>query len=202
LSSAFGFLLSVSQTKLRCQFLRWIRSRPDSLRLLRLRSSAAVPTGRRPFLSTFGTLGPRVSGLVRQLKKPEDRAQDKLATVDELCPVYSRLIGREINLYARRLIRRLHQNEAGEFARAIESEIPPLLRKRPGFRDELVLINLTAQQAEAISLWNSQESADTFGKGSSDMLKVLGKFTKDKPQVQRFQVAKTTLHRQMEGSTV
>src|ERR1700741_1948307 len=79
---------------------------------------------------------------------------------------------------------------------------PPLLRKRPGFRDELVLINLTAQQAEAISLWNSQESADTFGKGSSDMLKVLGKFTKDKPQVQRFQVAKTTLPRQMEGSTV
>jgi hypothetical protein len=40
-------------------------------------------------------------------------------------------------------------------ARAIESEILPLLRKQPGFRDELVLINPTAKQAEAISLWNS-----------------------------------------------
>ena len=56
-------------------------------------------------------------------------------------------------------------------------------------------MNSTAKQAEAISLWNSQESADAFWKGPYfDMLKVLGKFIKDKPQVQGFQVAKTTLH--------
>lgn len=98
-------------------------------------------------------------------------------------------------MYARRLTLQLHPNETGEFARAIESEILPLLRKQPGFRDELVLMNSTAKQAEAISLWNSQESADAFWKGPYfDMLKVLGKFIKDKPQVQGFQVAKTTLH--------
>lgn len=107
--------------------------------------------------------------------------------------MHSRLMGKKVNMYARRFILQLHPNETGEFARAIESEILPLLRKQRGFRDELVLINPTAKQAEAISLWNSQESADAFGKGPySDMLKVLGKFIKDKPQVQGSQVAKTT----------
>ena len=98
-------------------------------------------------------------------------------------------------MYARKLTLQLHHNEAGEFVRAIESEILPLLRKQPGFRDELILINRTAKQAEAISLWNSQESANAFAEGPySDMLKVLWKFIEDKPQVHGFQVAKTTLH--------
>jgi hypothetical protein len=98
-------------------------------------------------------------------------------------------------MYARRLTMKLHQNDAADFTRVIESEIIPLLRKQPGFRDELVLINPADSQAETISLWNSQESADNFGKGPySDMLKVLGKFIKDKPQLQGYQVAKTTFN--------
>ncbi|MGB8325180.1 MAG: hypothetical protein WCE52_19645 [Candidatus Acidiferrum sp.] len=98
-------------------------------------------------------------------------------------------------MYVRKLTLQLHHSEAGEFVRAIESEILPLLRKQPGFRDELVLINRMAKHAEAITFWNSQESADAFAKGPySDMLKVLEKFIEDKPQVQEFQVAKTTLH--------
>lgn len=97
-------------------------------------------------------------------------------------------------MYARRLTMQLHQNDAADFTRVIESEIIPLLRKQPGFRDELVLINPAASQAETISLWNSQESADTFGKGPYvDMLKLIGRFIKDKPQLQGYQVAKTTL---------
>ena len=98
-------------------------------------------------------------------------------------------------MYARRLIMQLHKNYAGDFTRTIESEIIPLLRKQPGFRDELVLVNQAASQAETISLWNSQESADAFGKGPyMDMLKLIGRFIKDKPQLQGYQVAKTTFN--------
>ena len=97
-------------------------------------------------------------------------------------------------MYARRLTMKLHESDAADFSRVVETEIIPLLRKQPGFRDELVLINPTAAQAETISLWNSQESADAFGKGPyADMLKLIGRFIKDKPQLQGYQVAKTTI---------
>jgi hypothetical protein len=102
-------------------------------------------------------------------------------------------MGEEITMYARRLTMQLRQNDAADFTRVIDSEIIPLLRKQPGFRDELVLINPTAAQAETISLWNTQESADTFGRGPyADMLKMIERFIKHKPQVEGYQVAKTT----------
>jgi heme-degrading monooxygenase HmoA len=98
-------------------------------------------------------------------------------------------------MYARRLTMQLHQNDAADFSRVVDSEIIPLLRKQPGFRDELVLINPTASQVETISLWNSQESADAFGKGAySDMLKLIGRFIKDKPRLLGYPVAKTTFN--------
>jgi antibiotic biosynthesis monooxygenase (ABM) superfamily enzyme len=102
-------------------------------------------------------------------------------------------MGEEINMYARRLTMQLRQNDAADFTRVIDSEIIALLRKQPGFRDELVLINPAASQAETISLWNTQESADTFGRSPyADMLKMIERFIKHKPQVEGYQVAKTT----------
>ena len=101
-------------------------------------------------------------------------------------------------MYARKLAIQLHQNDVGDFTRVIESQVIPLLRKQPGFRDELVLINPTASQAETISFWNSQENADTFGKGPyAEMLKILATFLKDKPKLQGYYVSLTTLQRQM-----
>ena len=103
-------------------------------------------------------------------------------------------------MYARRLVMQLHQNEAVDFIRAVESEIIPLLRKQPGFRDELVLIDPDRSRAESISFWNSQENAERFGKGPySDLLRMLRKYIKDKPHFEGFQVANTTLHRQVEN---
>ncbi len=105
-------------------------------------------------------------------------------------------------MYARRLTMQIHQNETGEFTRAMESEILPLMRKQPGFRDEIVLVNPKAAQAESITIWNSQEYAETFGKGPYlDVLKVLGKVIKDKPQLQSFEVSNSTIHLQAKGST-
>jgi hypothetical protein len=103
-------------------------------------------------------------------------------------------------MFARRLVMQLHQNEAVNFIRAVESEIIPLLRKQPGFRDELVLIDPDRSRAESISFWNSQENAETFGKGPySDIVRVLRKYIKDKLHFEGFQVVSTTLHRQVES---
>ena len=98
-------------------------------------------------------------------------------------------------MFARRLTVQLQANGAGEFTKTIQNEVIPLLRKQPGFKDELVLINPKSSQAESISLWNSQENAENFGKGPyMDMLRLLGNVIKDRPQVETYQVANSTIH--------
>jgi heme-degrading monooxygenase HmoA len=98
-------------------------------------------------------------------------------------------------MFARRVSVHLQPNEAGEFSRTMENQVIPLLRKQHGFRDELVLVNAKASRAEAISLWDSQENADNFARGQYlQMLQILGNSIKDKPEVETFHVATTTLH--------
>jgi len=98
-------------------------------------------------------------------------------------------------MFARRVSLHLQPNVAGDFARTMENQIIPLLRKQHGFRDELVLVNAKASRAEAISLWDSQENAENFAKGQYlQMLQILGNSIKDKPEVETYQVTTTTLH--------
>jgi heme-degrading monooxygenase HmoA len=98
-------------------------------------------------------------------------------------------------MFARRVSLQLQANGAGEFTRTMENQVIPLLRTQHGFRDELVLVDTRASRAEAISLWDSQENAENFAKSQYlEMLKLLGHSIKDKPQVETYRVASTTLH--------
>ena len=96
-------------------------------------------------------------------------------------------------MFARRVSLRLQPNETREFSQTMENQIIPLLRKQHGFRDELVLVNVKASRAEAISLWDSQENAENFAKGPYlHMLQLLGNSIKDKPEVETYRVRTTT----------
>jgi hypothetical protein len=98
-------------------------------------------------------------------------------------------------MFARKVSLHLQANGAREFSQTMENEIIPLLRKQHGFRDELVLVNIKTSRAEAISLWDSQESAENFAKGQYlQMLRILGNSIKDRPEVETYGVTKTTFH--------
>ncbi|MGD0693798.1 MAG: hypothetical protein ABSB82_02995 [Terriglobia bacterium] len=99
-------------------------------------------------------------------------------------------------MFARHLSMHLKPNSVGEFARTIEHEVIPLLRKQKGFQDEITLIASEGPVAVAISLWDTKENGDSYGRGTyPQVLKNLAKVVEGTPQLQTYEVANSTFHK-------
>jgi quinol monooxygenase YgiN len=62
--------------------------------------------------------------------------------------------------FARNVEFRIKNGKEQEFTGLFEKEVLPMLRKQPGFQEELTLVN--PQGAHAISLWNDRKSAEAY----------------------------------------
>lgn len=99
-------------------------------------------------------------------------------------------------MYTRHLTMKLKSNVAPEFNRVIENEILPLLRKQPGFRDEITFVAPERSEAIAISVWDTKENCETFNKtGYPEVLKIASKFVEGTPKVETFELLTSTLHK-------
>ncbi len=99
-------------------------------------------------------------------------------------------------MFARNVSMHLKPNTAGEFTRTLERDIVPMLRKQSGFADELTFLNSNGTEAVAISLWDNQESADSYSRDSyAEVLKGLAKVVDGTPVVRTFEVSNSTFHR-------
>jgi heme-degrading monooxygenase HmoA len=99
-------------------------------------------------------------------------------------------------MFARSVSIQLKANSAGEFARTIENEIIPLLRKQKGFQDEVTFVASEGTEAVAISLWDNKENAETYSRGTySEVLKGLAKVVEGTPQVRTYEVCNSTFHK-------
>lgn len=97
-------------------------------------------------------------------------------------------------MFARQVSIHLKTNALSTFAQTVEKEGLPLLRKQPGFQDEITLVN--GQDAVALSLWDTKENAEAYNKaGYAEMLKVLSPVTDGTPQLRTFEVANSTFHK-------
>lgn len=85
----------------------------------------------------------------------------------------------------------------GEFTRIFDSEVLPLLRKPPGFQDEITSSNApTGMDVIAISLWDSKEHAEAYNAtGYPEVLKSLNKVLDGTPKVRVSDVISSTLHK-------
>ena len=91
---------------------------------------------------------------------------------------------------------KLKSNVTPEFNRVIENEILPLLRKQPGFRDEITFIAPERSEALAISLWETKENCETYNKtGYPEVLKIVSKYVDGTPKVETFELFTSTLHK-------
>jgi hypothetical protein len=91
---------------------------------------------------------------------------------------------------------RLKANSVAEFTQTLEKEIIPLLRKQKGFQDEIALVVPGGMEAVAISLWDQQENAEAYSRGSyPEVLKALAKVVEGTPQVHTFEVSNSTFHK-------
>jgi len=99
-------------------------------------------------------------------------------------------------MFARHVSMRLKANSLGEFTRTMEKEIIPLLQKRKGFRDEVVLTIPDGAQVVGISFWDQAENAEAYNRETyPEVQKLLTKVVEGTPQVQTYEVSLSTIHK-------
>jgi hypothetical protein len=90
---------------------------------------------------------------------------------------------------------RLKTGSVEEFAKTIENEVLPVLRKQKGFQDELTFVAAGGTEALAISLWDDKANADAYDRGTyPHVLKTLSKVIDGTPQVRTYDVCNSTFH--------
>ena len=99
-------------------------------------------------------------------------------------------------MYARNVTLQLRPNTGSEFTRTLENDVLPMLRKQNGFKDEITLLAADGKQAVAISLWDAQESAETYNRDTYPaVLTRLANVVEGTPQVESFEVSNSTFHK-------
>ena len=75
------------------------------------------------------------------------------------------------------------------FCRDFEQKITPLLRAQEGFKHQIALIAPKRNEAIAMTLWDSKESADHFNHiAYLDVLRFLSKLVEGAPVVETFEI--------------
>jgi len=98
-------------------------------------------------------------------------------------------------MFARHLTFKLKPNTMKDYPKAIQNDLIPLLRKQPGFRDLITLVDEDGTDLTAISFWETRQQAVSFGNaGYASTLKAMEKFLGDAPKVRLLQVFQSTAH--------
>jgi hypothetical protein len=99
-------------------------------------------------------------------------------------------------MYGRKVTMHLKPNSVAEFTQRLEKEIIPLLRKQKGFQDEITFVGPSGTEAFGISLWDKQENAEAYNRGTyPEVTRLLGRVVEGTPQVETFDVANSTFHK-------
>jgi hypothetical protein len=98
-------------------------------------------------------------------------------------------------MYARNVTLHLRADGASEFARTVETEVLPVLRKQIGFQDEMTLVAANGADVLAISLWDKKENADAYNRDTyPEVLKRLEKVVDRTPAIVGYEVSNSTFH--------
>jgi len=99
-------------------------------------------------------------------------------------------------MFARNVVLKLKPSSAIEFSRIYEQEILPVLRQQPGFRDGMTLVSGERREAVVISLWETREGAQAFGRTAyAALLERLSGVLAEPPSVSTLVVSNSTPHR-------
>jgi len=99
-------------------------------------------------------------------------------------------------MYARNVTLQLKADGAPEFARRIETDVLPVMRKQIGFKDEVTLVAANGTDALAISLWDKKESADAYNRDAyPEVLKSLVNVVEGTPAIGGYEVSNSTFHK-------
>ena len=99
-------------------------------------------------------------------------------------------------MFARNVTMHLKADKATEFASKLERDVLPILRRQPGFKDEITFLATDRDEAVAISLWDREESADAYSRETyPTVLQKLQGLVVGTPKVESYEVANSTFHK-------
>jgi len=99
-------------------------------------------------------------------------------------------------MFARTVRMQLKPNSVAEFTRTLENDIIPLLRKQPGFQDEIAFVVPDGTEAVSVSVWTQKEHAEAYHRGTYPaVLKALANVVEGTPQVHTYEVSNSTFHK-------
>ena len=98
-------------------------------------------------------------------------------------------------MFARTLSIRVKLEMFSEFAKVVEREIVPLLRRQKGFRDEIVLAVPGSRDVMMLSFWETTEDADAYHNSAHrEALTLLAGMVEASPRVGSPDVLHTTMY--------
>ena len=98
-------------------------------------------------------------------------------------------------MFARHVTMRLRADSVTEFAVVIETEVIDLLRKQPGFVDQITLISPDRAEAVFITFWQTRESEEAFDRAQNpEVLERLLGVIEGSPQVNLFEFANSSFY--------
>lgn len=107
------------------------------------------------------------------------------------------LSGKEDDSMFARIVRMNLKPGAGKgFARAIDDEIIPALRKYSGFTGEIAMVSSDGKEAIGISIWDNREHAEEYNRrGFAGVLKALEAHLEGKSDLRTFEVTNSTFEK-------
>jgi len=104
-------------------------------------------------------------------------------------------------MFARNVSLRLKPGKLNEFTRTFDKEVLSILRKQPGFREEITFASPGEVELIAISLWDSKEQADAYNASAyPKVLQALNTMLDGAPKVQNVNVIRSTIQHAGTGS--
>lgn len=99
-------------------------------------------------------------------------------------------------MFVRILRMKLKTDGAKDFARTIDSEVVPVMKKTAGFAGQVTMVSNDGKEAVGISLWDRKESAEAYKKErSAAVLKALEKHVDEKPDLRTYEVTNITFEK-------
>ena len=104
-------------------------------------------------------------------------------------------------MFARNVSIRLKPGKLNEFTRTFDEEVLSILRKQPGFREEITFASPGEMELIAISLWDTKEQADAYNaSGYPKVLQAVSDMLDGTPRVQNLNVISSTMQHAGTGS--
>ena len=99
-------------------------------------------------------------------------------------------------MFARCVTMNLKPNMVAQFKQTVETEVLPVLQRREGFQNELMLIASDGREAMGISLWDNQQHAEAYAQQSyPEVQQILSKLTDSTPVVRTYEASIATFEK-------